>query len=1373
MSKSLGVRLSLCACLFGLAACGQTSNAHEADEPVAVASEALTASDCPAGYHIIQGTASADNLVGTAGNDCILGLGGNDVIHGGGGDDYIAGGSGDDTIYGEAGADQIFGEGGNDTIDGGDGNDVISGGAAVDTIHGGANDDRIHGDDGNDQLYGDDGDDIIDGDANADTIRGGNGDDVIYGDAANDIMYGEAGDDALIGGAGTNTADGGPGTDACSGTSCEKPQLSLSGCTQDSQCAAFTHCITDFGLCIGCVSDQDNDHVCDSHDGCPSDANKTAPGVCGCGVADTDSDGDGTPNCSDACPNDAAKIAPGACGCGVADTDSDGDGTPDCNDACPSDAAKVAPGACGCGVADTDSDGDGTPNCLDACPNDAGKVAPGVCGCGVSDADSDGDGIPNCNDRCPLGDDRIDSDSDGLADACDACPYDAANDADGDGVCGDADRCPAGDDRIDTDHDGVPDACDPCPADAHDDSDHDGSCDSVDTCPGGNDAADADGDGVCDLEDACAGADDQQDANNDGVADHCEILRPVSIAGVRSTLNESGDLNNDGRSDLISAGGFLDFLNQGGFEFMAVPTSNRCESGRRLDDLDGDGHREAFGFDAISDNTGYHQGYYLCYSDSSGGLQPTILLTSDIGGYVYAHDVTGDGRTDLLVTTATGMDVFQLLPGPARGVAHVQHIPADRNDFYVYDMKFADLDGDGKVEAILRVWDGELRIYRRDQNGDLQLDLLGPTQGLSLETGDIDGDGYIDFLTMSRGDYGPSGLLWYRGLPPSTPNPAPGSIGNQNYLFDAPVHFALPPGLVGSDNDIRGFAAADLAAGPGLEIVLQTDRALGVLGYRHARGLVALQAISNANVSSSDVSFSGVFGDFNSDGKLDAVQIVDSGARVLANVACRSGTLPDTDADGIPDACDGCAGVNSDSDHDGVCDGIDRCANGDDHLDADHDGVADACDACPNDRYGDSDGDGSCDSQDPCRAGDDSRDADGDGVCDASDVCPGQDDHLDADQNGMPDNCSPLTLQTFDFDGSGWALAAGDFDGDHIADLIQVTYTQWAIYRGLGDGHFELFDAPTPIYNSPAPLTPLLGDFDADGHLDAVLMISWNGLPIVGYGDGTGHLELGQMLETNATQFVVGDVTGDGRPDITAISGAGFGVFADGEQRNAFVPVAPGLSPQAAQVGLVSAVYGDFDGDGTGELIGVGSGLYHLAQRADGSLFVDALDATSSYDTYTQPAQVSAADLDADGRDELLVLYNSYDNTNTTRALKIYSYIRANELFGYYNSWGSAPLIGGFAFTMQQRSMVTLSQFAGQTLILDVAGDSRPELIVQSSGGPVVMSMTYWPSLMFTPLQTLPGYGLPIPADVDGDGQLELIAPAYNAIEVLRRATGN
>ncbi len=72
----------------------------------------------------------------------------------------------------------------------------------------------------------------------------------------------------------------------------------------------------------------------DPEDECPSDPNKSSPGVCGCGVTDsyTDSDGDLSLDCVDGCVSDPLKSAAGTCGCEVSDSDSNQNGTPDCLD---------------------------------------------------------------------------------------------------------------------------------------------------------------------------------------------------------------------------------------------------------------------------------------------------------------------------------------------------------------------------------------------------------------------------------------------------------------------------------------------------------------------------------------------------------------------------------------------------------------------------------------------------------------------------------------------------------------------------------------------------------------------------------------------------------------------------------------------------------------------------------------------------------------------------------------------------------------------------------------------------------------------------------------------------------------------------------
>lgn len=268
-------------------------------------------------------------------------------------------------------------------------------------------------------------------------------------------------------------------------------------------------------------------------DACPTDPNKTDPGVCGCGVPDTDTDGDGTPDCNDACPSDPNKIAPGVCGCGVAETDTDGDGTLDCNDACPSDPNKIAAGQCGCGLPDTDTDGDGTANCIDACPSDPNKIAPGSCGCGIPDTDGDSDGVADCIDNCPTtaNPNQLDADGDGVGDVCDNC------------------RETANADQTDADHDGVGDACDNCRMNANplqEDADGDQVGDVCDNCVNtpNTDQADSDGDGVGNVCDNCrtTANSGQEDLDGDGVGDACD--------NCRTTANPNqADADSDGVGD--------------------------------------------------------------------------------------------------------------------------------------------------------------------------------------------------------------------------------------------------------------------------------------------------------------------------------------------------------------------------------------------------------------------------------------------------------------------------------------------------------------------------------------------------------------------------------------------------------------------------------------------------------------------------------------------------------------------------------------------------------------------------------------------------------------------------------------------------------
>ncbi len=91
--------------------------------------------------------------------------------------------------------------------------------------------------------------------------------------------------------------------------------------------------------------DSDGDGVADCKDKCPDTPKGVAVDSSGCPL---DTDGDGVPDYLDKCPKDANKTEPGVCGCGILDTDSDGDGVADCKDKCPDTLKGASVNVNGC-----------------------------------------------------------------------------------------------------------------------------------------------------------------------------------------------------------------------------------------------------------------------------------------------------------------------------------------------------------------------------------------------------------------------------------------------------------------------------------------------------------------------------------------------------------------------------------------------------------------------------------------------------------------------------------------------------------------------------------------------------------------------------------------------------------------------------------------------------------------------------------------------------------------------------------------------------------------------------------------------------------------------------------------------------------------
>ncbi len=201
--------------------------------------------------------------------------------------------------------------------------------------------------------------------------------------------------------------EGVPGGPALPGTACDDADDCTVSDTWDANC-----------VCAGTFEDTDGDGTCDAVDGCPEDADKIAPGICGCG----------NPEPGTACDDGNAATGPDAidanCNCigpiiGV-DCEGTAGGTALPGTACDDEDETTGNDTwsvdCVC-VGELidclgEPGGDALPGstCDDGDACTTGDVYDAGCVCAGTFQDADGDGACDANDPCPLLADLINGD---------------------------------------------------------------------------------------------------------------------------------------------------------------------------------------------------------------------------------------------------------------------------------------------------------------------------------------------------------------------------------------------------------------------------------------------------------------------------------------------------------------------------------------------------------------------------------------------------------------------------------------------------------------------------------------------------------------------------------------------------------------------------------------------------------------------------------------------------------------------------------------------------------------------------------------------------------------------------------------------------
>ncbi len=203
-------------------------------------------------------------------------------------------------------------------------------------------------------------------------------------------------------------------------------------------------------------------------------------------------------------------------------------------------------------------------------------------------------------------------------------------------------------------------------------------------------------------------------------------------------------------------------------------------------------------------------------------------------------------------------------------------------------------------------------------------------------------------------------------------------------------------------------------------------------------------------------------------------------------------------------------------------------------------------------------------------------------------------------------------------------IVSGDFNGDGKLDIATGNYSGVVVLPGNGDGTFR-----SPIVSVPnEPEVPLIAaDFNGDGILDLAWEGGTSGETLLGKGDGT--FTGGQSL-IGADYLAVGDLNGDGKPDLVGISASNMlALVWINRGANGFEEPLQFAIPMAGPAALA-----DVNGDGFPDLlVWGGSSLLVFHGNGDGTF-----DLPYSFGSFNGQARaLTLASLSASGTLDVIV----------------------------------------------------------------------------------------------------------------------------------------
>jgi hypothetical protein len=260
------------------------------------------------------------------------------------------------------------------------------------------------------------------------------------------------------------------------------------------------------------------------------------------------------------------------------------------------------------------------------------------------------------------------------------------------------------------------------------------------------------------------------------------------------------------------------------------------------------------------------------------------------------------------------------------------------------------------------------------------------------------------------------------------------------------------------------------------------------------------------------------------------------------------------------------------------------------------------------------------------------------------------------------------------FNDQGGDAVTGDFNEDGKPDF--AIRSEFAVQVGLnqGNGAFAI-STITPFIYFDSYL--YLADINNDGHLDILYSSDDDFFVAAGHGDGTfSPVYVGSLT---APILGITDVNDDGLLDVVSSNLIGpMTMFQNASGKFSYTEQ---IGSAVGDLGMQSAVYADFDGDGIKDVVSVATGALVLSRGRKDGTFVGATSYPSSDDSVVD---LQVADFNGDGNLDLELTESNFVYTALGDGAGNFS------LAGYGGSEGTS--------------------YTGRSSIGDFNGDGHPDI---------------------------------------------------------------